>query len=309
MKKTALWVAILTACAICVAAQASATDGPGSSGAGYLLLPIGPRAIAMGEARTAITGDPFDWTVNPAALQTLGRNSISAFHSEWIMEARYDYLGGTYRVNEWLSVAGGFIYQYNEDIQGYDELGIETELLKNYNYQGIIGLGFAPATSFSAGFNLKYFGETLSEWSASGFGIDVGARYEILPINTAIGVAVQNIGPDVKFIETKESLPMTIRGGAAWTLELPENNVAVTFALDAVKPRFEKLYVNAGCEVSIIGQIFVRGGWSGQEYRAGDGFAFGAGVKVADAVTFDYSSALYGDLGTFHMISVHVGLR
>ncbi len=309
MKKTRLPMMILTVWAICIAGPLSAADGPGSAGASYLLLPIGPRAISMGEARTALGGDPFDWTINPALLQSLESDGIGAFHGEWIMEMRYDHLGGNWRVNEWFSVGAGFIYQYNEEIQGYDASGFETELLDNYNYQGMIGLGFTPARSLTTGINLKYFGETLSEWSAGGFGVDIGARYEIAPIHAAIGVSVQNVGPDVQFIETKEPLPMVIRGGGAWTLELPRNDIAVTVALDAVKPRFEDLYMSAGCEVAILDLVFARCGWCGQESRAGDGFAFGAGVKLGERVTFDYASALYGDLGTFHMISLHLGLR
>lgn len=308
MKRTTLTILVLTACAALCASPALAEDGPGGAGAGYLLLPVGPRAISMGEARTA-GGDPFDWTVNPASLRSSGGSGIGAFHSEWIMETRYDHLCGSWLVNEWLSVGGGFTYQYSEDIQGYDAAGLETEALNNYNYQGIIGLGFTPSACFSAGMNLKYFRETLSEWSAGGFGIDIGARYEIVPLHAALGFSVQNIGPDITFIERKESLPLTVRGGAAWALPLPRNDIALTLALDAVKPRFEDLYINAGCEVAVLDLILVRGGWCGQESRAGDGFAFGAGVRLGPAVTMDYSAALYGDLGTLHMISVRLGLR
>ncbi|MDD3643586.1 MAG: hypothetical protein PHQ19_09015, partial [Candidatus Krumholzibacteria bacterium] len=67
-------------------------------------------------------------------------------------------------------------------------------------------------------------------------------------------------------------------------------------------------YVSAGCEVEILELVLVRGGWCGQESRAGDGLSFGAGVRIGEAVTLDYSAALYGDLGSLHTISVHLGL-
>ncbi|MDD3643558.1 MAG: PorV/PorQ family protein, partial [Candidatus Krumholzibacteria bacterium] len=221
MKRTALTILSLIACSGLIPSSASAgVDGPGAAGAGYLILPVGPRAIAMGEARTAAIGDPFDWTVNPASLQTLGSNGVGAFHSEWIMQSRYDHVCGNWRANDWFSVGGGFTYQYDDEIQGYNAEGLETGMLENYSYQGMVGLGFTAAGSFSAGINLKFFRETLSEWSAGGLGVDIGARYEILPSRAAIGFAVQNIGPDVQFDDAKESLPMTVRGGAAWTFGL-----------------------------------------------------------------------------------------
>ena len=44
-----------------------AAEGPSSTGAGYLDLPIGPKSIAMGEMRAALIGDPFNWTANPGS--------------------------------------------------------------------------------------------------------------------------------------------------------------------------------------------------------------------------------------------------
>ena len=286
-----------------------AADGSESSGAGYLMLPVGPRMIAMGDARAAVTGDPFNWLANPASLRTLDQSGIGLFHSEWIMDTRYDHICGTLKLNERVSIAGGIVYQYADDIQGYDQFGTETAMLKNYNYQALVGIAFTPAESFAAGINIKHFRETLDEWSAGGLGLDAGALYTIVPIRTTLGFSVQNMGPEIRFISRKEPLPLAIRGGAAHTLQLPRQNLAFTIAVEGVKPRFDDPYAAVGCEVLILNLVAVRAGWSGQKYRAGDGFAFGGGVRIREQLALDYAATPYGDLGILHMISLYYGIR
>jgi hypothetical protein len=286
-----------------------ADDGPGSAGAAYLLRPAGPKSIAMGEVRAALDDDPFNWLSNPATLPSINRSGFGLFHSEWLMDTRYSSLSGNTRVSKWLTLGGGLIYEYGNDIQGYDELGQMTDPLKNYNYQALVGLGFGPTANFSAGVNLKYFRETLSEWSAGGYGIDVGAFYDIPVAGTKVGLTVQNIGPDIKFIQKEEPIPTTVRAGAVYTAAAAPGSIGFSIGLDFVKPRFESSYFGAGLELAIVGTVAIRGGWCGRKDRAGDGFTFGAGIAVDDRIGVDYAATSYGDLGLQHIISLYFGIH
>ena len=306
--KTAIILALLMA-SMFSAPAARADDGPGSAGAGYLLRPVGPKSIAMGEVKAALDDDPFNWLSNPATLPSMERSGLGVFHSEWLMDTRYTSLSGNHRVSKWLTLGGGLIYEYGDDIQGYNEFGQMTDPLKNYNYQALLGLGFGPTANFSAGVNLKYFRETLSEWSAGGYGIDVGAFYDIPVAGTKFGLTVQNIGPDIKFVEKDEPLPTTIRAGAVYTTKAAANGVGFSLGLDFVKPRFEDSYIGAGLELTIAGTVALRGGWCGRKSRAGDGFTFGAGVDLDNRVAIDYAATPYGDLGLQHIISIYFGIR
>jgi len=291
------------------APAARAEDGPGSAGAGYLMRPIGPKSIAMGDVKAALDGDPFNWLSNPATLSSMERSGIGLFHSEWLLDTRYSSISGNTRVSKWFTIGGGLIYEYGDDIQGYDELGQATEPLKNYNYQALAGLGFGPASNFSAGINLKYFRETLSEWSASGFGVDVGMFYDIPAADIMVGFTAQNIGPDIKFIDKEEPLPTTIRAGAIYTAPTVANSIGFSLAVDFVKPRFEDSYVGAGLEFTIAEKVAFRSGWCGRKNRAGDGFTFGGGIDLDDRFTVDYAVTSYGDLGLQHIISLYFGIR
>lgn len=286
-----------------------AADGPGSAGANYLLRSVGPKSIAMGEVKAALGDDPFNWLANPAVLPVMEKSGLGLSHSEWIMDTRYTTLAGNTRITEWLTLGGGLAYEYGQDIQGYDDFGRLTDPLKNYNYQAILGLGFGPVASFSGGINLKYFRETLAEWSAGGYGLDFGAYYSIALTGLKVGATVQNIGPDIKFIEKEEPLPTTIRAGAAYTMAAAASGVGFSLALDVVKPRFDDAYIGAGVEVEIAGMVALRGGWCGQKDRSGDGFTLGAGVNLDNRITVDYAATSYGDLGTMHRISLYFGIH
>ena len=306
--KTAIILAILTASIFSVPA-ARAADGPGSAGAGYLIRPVGPKSIAMGEVKAALDGDSFNWLSNPASLSTMEKSGLGLFYSDWLLDTRYSSLSGNARVAKWLTLGAGLIYEFGEDIQGFDDFGQATDPLKNYNYQALLGLGFGPTANFSAGLNMKYFRETLSEWSADGYGVDIGAFYDVPVANLKFGLTVQNIGPDIKFVDKEEPLPTTTRAGAVYTMNALTSSLGFSFALDLVKPRFEDMYVGAGLELKIAGIVAVRGGYCGRESRAGDGLSFGAGVDLDDRVVIDYAATSYGDFGLQHIISLYFGIH
>ncbi len=77
----------------------------------------------------------------------------------------------------------------------------------------------------------------------------------------------------------------------------------------SIKPKFGEVYIGAGIEVRIVNIVALRGGWSGQKDRAGDGFTLGAGINLDDRVSVDYAVTSYGDLGTMHRISLYFGIH
>ncbi|HUV37688.1 MAG TPA: PorV/PorQ family protein [Patescibacteria group bacterium] len=289
-------------------AVAGAAEGAGSTGASYLLHPVGSKSIAMGEVKSALLGDPFSWLSNPATLNDMTGHGLGLFHAEWIIDTRYDNVSYTYRLNDKVIFGGGFLFTYRPDIQGYDEAGIETMELKSNNYQVVLGIGFAPIDNLMTGVNVKYFKEKLDESTAGGVGVDLGCLYQVDRTGTTFGIAVQNLGQDISFNGLDEPLPLTFRGGASQTVIPKEGIVAVSAAFDLVKPRFEDLYVGAGVELEMCDVLAVRVGYCGQESRPGSGFTLGGGFTVRETVTIDYAWTPHGDLGDFHHISIFFGV-
>jgi len=282
---------------------ACAADGPGSVGASYLSLPVGPTAIAMGEAQTALTRDPFSWLTNPATLHAREGDGVGISHAEWIGDTRFDNVSYRHRIRDMLTVSGAFTFTYRPDIQGYDDAGIETKALKNNNYQAVIGVGFSPASAFAAGVNVKYFRDKLDEVGASGMAVDCGALYTFERIHASVGVSAQNLGPDISFDSVKEPLPLTIRFGASQSFAFRDDAYRITYAVDIVKPRYDEPFGAAGAEIELYKLLALRGGYTGEGYRPGDGFSMGAGFRLNERWRLDYAYTPYGDLGSFHWLS------
>jgi hypothetical protein len=286
-----------------------AADGPGSSGASYLNLAVGAKSIAMGEVNAALVGDPLSWMSNPALMHYMEGTGAGIFHAEWLVDTKYENLGFHHRVNDLFAVTCGFVYSYQPDMQGYDEFGVETSKLKSNNYRALIGFGFTPVESFTAGINVKYFNEKLAEWNSDGMAIDLGALYTFDRFGAAVGIAVQNLGPDITFDSIDEPLPTNIIFGASQSSCYRDDKIAYQLAFDLVKPRFEELFISIGGELTLHNVVAARVGYSGNKYRPGDGFSMGAGFRLRDSIMLDYAWTPYGDLGSFHRISLYLAIQ
>ena len=289
---------------VLAASGGQAADGPGTVGADYLTLPIGSKSIAMGEVQSAAIGEPLGWLSNPATLRCMDGMGFGVFHAEWIMDTNYDNAVYHHRLDDKFSMAGGFVTVRRPEIMGYDMDGNETKPLDNANYQAIIGMGYSPVPSFAAGLAIKYFNEKLDESSADGVGFDIGALYTIAKARLSLGMVAQNVGPAITFESLEEPLPMTFRGGASHVAEIHKGDATVTVAFDVVKPRYEKLYVSAGCELMLAKTVGVRVGYNGREYRPGSGLTLGCGAAVKN-ISVDYAWTAYGDLGSMHRIALY----
>jgi hypothetical protein len=286
------------------ASGARAGDGPGSTGAEYLTLPIGSKSIAMGEVQSPVIGEPLGWLSNPAAMCSMNGMGFGVFHAEWLLDTKYENAAYHHRLSKRFSMAVGFAAVRRPEIQGYNESGIRTKPLDNANYRAVVGMGFAPTASLAMGIGVKYFNEKLDASSADGVGFDLGGVYSITKARLSLGLVVQNVGPAIKFESVEEPLPTTLRGGAAHVTEIHHGDAAFTVAFDVVKPRFEKVYLSAGCEVLLARTVGVRVGYNGREYRPGSGLTLGCGAAVKN-VSVDYAWTSYGDLGSIHRVALY----
>lgn len=299
----ATWV-ILAIIFMC--APGANADGAGSTGASYLTLPVSPKSIAMGETGAALD-NPFALFSNPALMSAYNGRGIAISHSEWIIDDRYDNLSGYTRINDKFVLGGGLTFLYRPEIEGFDQSGIRTEGFTSNNYQAVIGCQFSPTPSISTGLNFKYFREKLGEWHAAGIAVDIGLLYKMEEWGFSAGVALQNIGQAIKFDSINEPIPLTIRAGGSQLFKIDKDNIIVTFAADAVIPKYEEVYVSTGSEIDFYNILKVRAGYCGRKSRPGNGFSMGGGVNVKNRITLDYAFSPYGDLGSFHRISMHFG--
>ena len=301
----AFFIAALATIMISFAAiPAAAAGGAGASGASFLFLPVGARSIALGETGAALTGDPFIWLSNPALMPFAGGSGVGAFHSQWTLDTYYDNVIAKHALNRFVSIGAAFTYLSSPDIPGFDESGNPTAAVGNSDLQGIVGVGFEPIAGFGAGVNVKYLQERIADWTGRGWAADVGAVWTTGFREIAFGAAVQNLGSDITYMVEKEKLPTAFRVGASGALPLPVSPVAVRIAADLVKKRFEDAYLCYGAEFEVSSTVFLRAGYTADANREGDRFSVGGGLKLFDRLMVDYAWSPYGDLGSFHRISI-----
>ena len=281
------------------------SDGPGTTGALYLTLPVSTRSISMGETGSAIKGDPFGWLINPAMLGESSEMGFGLFHSQWILDTAYDNAFFTRNFARIFSAGISLTYMSCPDVPGFDSMGYPTSALKSNSFEGVLGLSVAPVDNLRVGANIKFFQERLADWTAGGAGADFGAIVRLPLPDISIGGSVQNIGPNIKFTTHEEELPMTLRFGGSYGKTLVPGIAKLRFAADLVKPKHQETYPTFGAELTLRDIFSIRAGYCGEKEREYSGLAAGGGFRILGRIAFDYAWTPYGDLGNFHRVSVH----
>ena len=306
----------------------------GTSGAQFLKIPVGARAIGMGGAYVSNTNDASALFWNPAGITSVKDNELFASYTSW--------WGG-------INLSHAAFVNTSEDIGSFGvsmslltmgEMEVTTELQpegtgQKFDAQDLmIGVSYARRLTqdFSVGVTMKFINERIWNETSSGLGFDIGTQYRIGIGDLAIGMSMTNFGADMKYDGTDLNvkydadaqnpnnrlapaklatndypLPLHFQVGASMTI-VNTDGIKVLVAADAAHPNDNEERVNVGTEVTVMGQFFLRGGYRfGYDTETG---TFGAGALASlggSTVVFDYSYSLYNLLPNVHRVSV--GLR
>lgn len=306
MKRTKIMYALIPLfVAIALPIGAFASEKTGTTAASFLKIGIGARAVAMGDAFTAVANDSTAIYWNPAGLSQLKRMELIAQHNIWLDDLRHEFLGYVHPTS-YGNFGCALSYFHMGQIQ-------ETTMASpsgtgrtftNYDLLGVLSYSRKVNESLSFGTNLKYLNQTLENHNASSYMADLGLLYR--PSRLGFGLGVFNLGKGVKFIKDEFPLPILCKAGVSYGME------KLTLALDANKPTDGRLYFSAGAEVKPFGPLAVRLGWKdpgdhrgGTSRRIPTGLSAGAGISFRD-IQFDYAYVPYGDLGDTHWGSLLV---
>jgi hypothetical protein len=297
---------IISVAALAAACVAGAADA-GSSAAAFLKIGVGARAVGMGEAQAGAAEGPEALYWNPAGLAVDSHRAVSFTHNEWLDDVRYEYLGLSYPLFNLGTVGFSAGRISMGDLVGRDEQG---------NYTGDFGasdmalsLGYA-GTFFkflSVGAAAEYISSKIEDESASAVAGSVGALAALPLPGLSAGVSASNIGGEMKFIEEGDPLPLTVRGGLAYTLPFGGETNDLMVAVDGVKFNDnDDVMVNTGVEYWFMKTIAARVGYKGNYdedgLTGGMGFRYSPAAKLA--LLADYAYADMGVFGATHRITV-----
>lgn len=316
------------------------TSKVGTAGAQFLKIGVGPRAVGMGEAFTAVVDDPSSMFWNPSGLAQVKRPAAFFVHTNWLATTYHEYFGFAYP----LGLKG--VLGFNATILNMGTM--EETTIDQPNGTGrtfgasdwAVGGTFASNLTdrFSAGINVKYVQEQIWDLNANGFAFDLGTTYRTGFKSLRIAMTITNFGGDLKFsgghldtagtftnwppgYETQAlsispeayPLPLRYRIGAPADIVQTEP-LSITTAVDLVHPSDGSEQVNMGVEWVFSRVLALRSGYryNPDMHRSGqgnfEGFSGGAGVIASFGTTkgrLDYAYSNHGWwLGGSHSFGV-----
>lgn len=337
----ALWVFSLLA--VTASLFASSGNRTGTNSAAELLIPIGPRDIAMGNSTVAVTSGPEALFWNPAGIAGTPRDvTLFASHMSYIADIGVECVS----VSVNLSDFGVLALQLKALSIG--DIPVTTALTPDGTGQTFrpqfftVGLTYGRQLTdrVRIGVTGKLISEQMAEVSATGYAFDAGVIYDNLASvpGLSFGVAVKNIGPQMAFggpglnvsatstdlsrpaytynVEAASfELPSTIELGMGYRRVVAEDNLFVV-AVAFQNNNFSDDAYRFGFEYGFQDLLFLRGGY---EYSPSNvdqreniyGPSFGAGVHATVGntdVTFDYAYRSVKFFNANHVFSVKIGL-
>lgn len=324
-------------------AFAGGQNRAGTSAAPELLIPLGARYLAMGGSAGAIaTGvEAIYW--NPAGLDRVERSASAMFsHRTYIADMSVNYF----------AVSGKFgIGSLALSLRSFSvgDIPVTTETAPDGTGEifsptfFVAGLSYSKQLSdrTSVGVTANVINENFARVGGTSIAFDVGVQYRSLlgVEGLAIGVAVKNVGPPMRYggsgllvqgsalgsdreitvyrVEAASfELPSTIEIGLAYRFSVGESNqVHVTSAFQNNNFAYDEY--RFGVEYSFDNTLYVRGGYLRAAGAAENmpnifqNFTVGAGVNLTNVggvgLAFDYAFVPVKFFSNNHVVALKLG--
>ncbi len=218
-----------------------------TAGVIFLTIEPGARNAGLGGAGVALGADAGATAsfYNPAALAFMPGSTISGTHNKALPELTddmyYDFLGATHSIGR----AGGLganitYYSYGSQMRT-DGAGNELGTIESFDLAITTSYGVRLRPRLAVGGSFKIIYSRLSPVGAEAekgdgiaysFAIDAGVLFtDVLP-RVNIGIALQNVGPDIAYVDHDQAdpLPQNLRIGTAWrAIDLPQHRLTLVY--------------------------------------------------------------------------------
>ncbi len=304
--------ALLAALLGALAAPVVAGENPGVTAAPVLQVPMGSRALGMGSAFTAVASDVSALFYNPAGLSRLsahevGFSFLSGLTDNYMQHIAY---GGPIPFtgisgNGYASVGGSLLFSQNGSIE-VNALNPDGTLGSSQNVSAgsdfVADLGYAERVGATpvdvrettyginhfVGVGGKYLKSTLvGGYTGHALSADVGYLVQSPEAGVSFGLAAQNIGGRLRYIDAADPLPTTIRSGLAYQGGIPGVHT-FTLSTDGEYLLQERTWrAEVGAEYFLLKSYGVRIGY--QFLRDTVGLTAGFGLRWHARILLDYA--------------------
>jgi len=316
---------------LCVAGAAAAlllaaSDGQaadifrkvGTAGAQFLKIGVGARAVGMGETFVAVADDASAIWWNPAGVARItaeGESRLTLNHSTWPADISHEFFGYAFTYG---GLPGS--WAVSSTVLQMDPIAVRTEYSPEGTGANFDAGDFNLAVSwarnlidpFSFGVTAKYLHLGLEDASADGFVVDFGTLYFTDFKTIRIGMAIQNLGPSMTFLEDAFPMPTMFRVGTAMdAYQSDDHNLLLAFEFDHPADNAER--ASLGTEYTLKSfepnvTLQVRGGYrynrDEENLTAGFGVDFPTGAGSRMRVDYAFSAMDY--LADVHKFSAEL---
>jgi hypothetical protein len=277
-------------------------------GAQFLKIGVGARAAGMGAAFVSVADDASAVYWNPAGVARVTRNLIAINHADYVADISFSqaaYVFSPRYIPGMTALHVRSLYMPEQPVRtAYNPDGTG-QLFDNGDIAAGITYAQSLTDKFSAGLTFNYVHESLADQASQAYAFDFGTLYDTGFQSLRIGMAIQNIGSDMKFIQKSVKLPTVFRVGMSMNV-YRSSQVRVLAAAEFSHPPDNNERANLGTEIGYKDFLYLRGG-RGFGYDA-EGLSLGVGFKVPTShnseATVDYAFTDMGFLGAIHRISI-----
>ena len=298
-------------------AQGNAQTVIGKYAGEFMAIGVGGRPLAMGGAFVAVANDVTAGYYNPSGLANLNYPQISLMHDERYGNlVNYDYAAAAIPWDTDMSFGlsvmrlgidgipdtRNALYDANGDgkLDINDDRLDYSKITEFSNQDWVFYLTGAKRLSdeFYIGASVKYIRRDLGDYSANGFGFDVGAMYNAID-NLWVGANIQDITTTLVAWSTgrNELIAPTAKVGAAYGWHILNGTLtpAVDFDVRFENRQYASTFhlgpvsfdMHAGLEFNYNNLFSIRGGYNDVKQ-----FTVGAGIKLPK-LNIDYSFARF----------------
>lgn len=263
----------------------------GESGAQFLKIGAGARAIALGESYISIADDPTATYWNPSGISQIEKFSLHVTQNFWLLDMSHQYVSFVAPF-KFGNLAASACYSHSGTIEKY----VDFEKVGEYEASDLalaITYGRSIIEDLHVGITIKGIHQVIEDEKAQAIAADLGVMYTLPFVDgLKVGGVIQNIGKEIRFISEKEPLPLITGLGVSYSRKI------FLVTADLKKHNDYELKGNFGTEFNINELVYLRGG-----YNTAKSFSIGAGVNVWKC-SIDYAIERHDELDNAHYISV-----
>ena len=277
------------------------------SGAEFLRIDTDARAGAMSSAGAASATGISAITYNPAGLASMKHGEAALSHSALYLGTAHDFAGAGFALpgSAGWKMGLSFAKLSSGVMEGRTISRSRTGGYSAYDQAASLALA-KQYGRYSFGGAVKYIESAIAGVKGRGYAVDMGVQRGLKGIPVSVGVAVQNLGPGIKYISQRDQLPLSLSAGIMY---MPVAGFMLNF--DARRYVYDKYTTySLGTEYALFGGpgtmtgLTLRGGVNGGAGQSAAGaFSAGAGIKLMNA-DLDYAMSPEGSLGSTQRITL-----